>query len=93
MMGGRIHAALQHVPLYSVWELGTSDVASRATMEHDGKALKRSCQMRIMKGEAQSEGKKANDGIRYVKWDNKTYRGPASGLSSLDVKKTGQSEG
>jgi hypothetical protein len=39
MMGGWIHAALQHAPMYSVWDLGTSDVASRRMLEHDGKAL------------------------------------------------------
>jgi len=72
MMGGWIHAALQHVPLYSVWELGTSDVASRLRCNTAGRRSRRSCQLRVIKDEAQSEGKKASDGLRYVKWDGKT---------------------
>jgi hypothetical protein len=58
MVGVWIHAALQHVPLYSVWELGTSDVADRMMTGCDEKAVEGSCQVRIINGAAQSERKK-----------------------------------
>ncbi|KAF1850983.1 uncharacterized protein K460DRAFT_25497 [Cucurbitaria berberidis CBS 394.84] len=59
-------------------------------MEHEGRngARRRTCQVRRKEYEAQSEGKKAGDGIRYVKRDNKTNRGPASGWTDSKDKKT-----
>lgn len=69
MMGGRIHAALQHAPLYKQFEdwarpTQQAGVKDATVLERGSRGP---AKVEIMKGEALREGKKANDGIRYVK--------------------------